>query len=100
MNRARKFGVASLIVFAVGFLAAGAADFLFPGQDPAGKAMMAGLLGFLFWGIALLLSIIAFAFSFGKQEARNFWNLLLGRGPLILVVIVLVAGFVIAINFG
>lgn len=100
MQRSRKIGIASLIVFAVGFLLPAGADILFPGQDPAGKAMASGFLAMVCCGIAMVLAITAFVFSFGKQEKRDIWTILLGRGPLVLIVVASVAGVIVAINFG
>lgn len=93
MHPAQKLGLLSLVVFASGWVVP---FLLYGGQDPAGQAMMGGLLAFLFWGVALVLAIVAFVKSFRGDPGKA--AKVFGRAPLFLIVLLVVVGLVLAIN--
>jgi hypothetical protein len=93
MHSARQVGIASLIVFAAGFFLP---QLFFQNQDPAGKGMMTGLLAFVFWAAAIILGIVAFVGSFRGNP--DVVTKILGRAPVFVIVVVIAAAVVTAIN--
>ena len=95
MNSARVAGLWSLGALVGGILLSfvlGAAS----GGDPAGEAMLTGLLGFGAVAIAFVIAIVAFVLSF-KQKPLDRVTAYLSRGPLILFVVLLVFGVLLAV---
>ena len=89
--------IAATIIFAFS-LVFPFADFLFPGQDKAGKGMITGLFVFGLWLMAVILALIAFIRSFkdnGGRSAKIF-----ARLPLIFIVTLIAFGLISAIYFG
>ena len=70
-KRASRFAIIGLVLIVGGLALASAVDMIFPGQDPAGKAMAAGLIFFagLLAGIVAL--ITASILAIRKSRKRD-----------------------------
>ena len=94
MNSARIAGLFSVSTFIGGILLSfvmGAVG----GGDPAGIAIMTGLLAFVAVAAAFVIAIVAFVLSF-KQQPLDKVTAYLSRGPLILFLVLLVFGSLLA----
>lgn len=93
MHPAQSLGIVSLVLFALGSILP---FLLFTNSDPAGNAMMGGLAAFVFWAGAIVLAIIAFIKSF--RGNLSIAARVVGRAPLLLILLVIAVGVVVAIN--
>lgn len=96
MNSLRKTGLTAIAFFVLGVVLSAAGGIILPGQDPAGGAMLGGLIAFILWAIALVFAIMAFKRSFnGKHDGLT---LFLARAPLGIIILLVALAFVLAIS--
>lgn len=100
MGSLRTLGVLAIVLFVAGVYLVGPSSPLAAGRDATGRAVFSGFIAFLFWGAAMIVSGIAFRRSLRAEPRPDRVTLLLARGPFLLLVGGLVAGFLFSVALG
>ncbi|MBA3385175.1 MAG: hypothetical protein H0W30_20430 [Gemmatimonadaceae bacterium] len=96
MNSLRKTGLKALAIFVLGLILGVAGNIISPGQDPAGGAMLGGLIAFVCWAVAFVFAIIAFKRSFNAKH--DSLTLFLARAPLGIIILLVAVAFILAMS--